>query len=116
MSGSIKKVRDKFLCSWMISGALVDYTDMGRAIGCMLDKIYVPSISMRDSIKSRTSFFHRSMVLHPGSYDHLHIHKFIHKGLSSSSSKKQQNRKVPLNNVILRIYYKLMINMLTKQL
>ena len=31
----------------MISQALVDYTDMGRDIGCMLDKVYVPHISMR---------------------------------------------------------------------
>ena len=52
-----KKECDTFLCSWMISWALVDYTDMGRAIGHILDKVYVPSVSMRDSIESITSFF-----------------------------------------------------------
>ena len=56
------------------------------------------------------------MVLHPGSDDHLHIHKYIHKGLLSSSSKKQQNGKVSLNNAVLRIDYKLTINMLIKKL
>ena len=69
---------------------------------------------MRDSIRSTTSFFHTSMVLHPGPDDHLHIHKFLHGGLLSSSSKKQQNIKDSLNNVVLRIDYKLTINMLKK--
>ena len=82
-------VRDTFLCSWMIPRALVDYSDMGRVIGCILDKVYAQSISMRDSIGSITLFFHTSMVLHPGSDDHLCIHKFIHEGLLSSSSNKQ---------------------------
>ena len=71
---------------------------------------------MRDSIESTTSFFHTSMVLHPGSNDHLRICKFLHEGLLSSSSKKQQNGKVSLNNVILGIDYNLTINMLMKYL
>ena len=100
----------------MISRALVDYIDIGRAIDCILDKVYAPSITMRDSIGSTTSFFHTSMVLHPGSNDHVRIHKFIHKGLLYSLSKKQQNRKVLLNNVVLGIDYKLTTNMLIKQL
>ena len=62
----------------MISRALVDYIYMGRAIGRVLDKVYTPSVSMRDSIGPTTSFSHTSMVLHPGSDDHLRIHKFIH--------------------------------------
>ena len=60
--------------------------------------------------------FHTSMVLHPGSNDHLRICKFIHEGLLSSSSNKQQNRKVPLNKAVLGVDYKLTINMLMKQL
>ena len=58
------------------------------------------------------------MVLHPGFDDHLHICKFIHEGLLSSSLKKQQNRKVSLNNAVLGVdyNYKLTINMLMKQL
>ena len=98
-----KQVCDTFLCLWMISQKLVDHTNIGRAIGCMLDKVYATSVSMRNSIESATSFFHTSMVLHPGSNDRLHIHKFIHKGLLSSLSKKQQNRKVSLNNDVLGI-------------
>ena len=35
-----KQVRDTFLCSWMISRKLVDYPNIGRAIGCILDKVY----------------------------------------------------------------------------
>ena len=87
----------------MISRKLVDYTDMGRAIGCILDKVYAPSMSIRDSIGSATSFFHTSMVLHPGSDDHLRIRKFIHESLLSSSLKKQQNGKVSLNNGVLGV-------------
>ena len=39
-----KQVRDKFLCSWMISRKLVDHTNTGRAIGRLLDVIYAPSV------------------------------------------------------------------------
>ena len=111
-----KQVRDKFLCSWMISRALVDYTDMGRAIDHILDEVYAPSVSTRDSIGSTTSFFHTSMVVHPESSDHLRICKYIHESLLSLSSKKQQNGKVSLNNGVLGVDYKLTINMLMKHL
>ena len=56
------QVRDIFLWSWMISRALVDYINMGRIIGCILDNIYARSVSMKDSIGSITSYFHTSMV------------------------------------------------------
>ena len=111
-----KEVCDTFLCSGMILQALVDYTDIGRAIGYILDEVYAPSVSMRDSIGSTISFFYTSMVLHPGSDNYLRIHKFIHEGLSSSSLKKQQNEKFTLNNIVLGINYKLTINMLMKKL
>ena len=100
----------------MISRKLVDHTNIGRAIDRILDKVYVPSVSMRDSIGSEISFFHTSMVLHPGLDDHIRIRKFIYKGLSSSLSKEQKHGKVSLNNVVLGIDYKLLINMLMKQL
>ena len=86
-------MRDTFLCSWMISLKLVGHMNNERAIGCILDKVYAPSRSMRDSIEFTTSFFHTSMVLHPELDDHLCIRKCIHKGLLSLLSKKQQNRK-----------------------
>ena len=86
-----KQVRDTFLCSLMISRKLVDHTNIGRAIGRILDKVYAPSMSIRDSIGSATSFFHTSMVLHPGLDDHLHMHTFIHESLLSSLSKEQQH-------------------------
>ena len=54
----------------MISRALVDYTDMGRIIGRILDNVYAPSVSIKDGIRSITSFFHTSMVINPGSNDH----------------------------------------------
>ena len=100
----------------MISRALVDYTNIGRAIGQIFDMVYAPSVSMRDSTGSTTSFFHTLMVVHPGLDDHLRIHKFIHEGLLSSLSKKQQHGEVSLNNVALGLDYKLSINMLMKQL
>ena len=56
------------------------------------------------------------MVVNPGSNDQLHICKFIHKGLLSSLSKEQQNGKVPMKNASLGFDYKLLINMLMKQL
>ena len=51
-----KQVRDTFLCSWIISQKLVDQTNIGRAIGRILDKVYVPYMLMRDSVGSATSF------------------------------------------------------------
>ena len=89
---------------------------MGRAIGRLLDLVYAPSAGIRNSVGSITSFFRTSMVVHPGSNDHLHIRKFIHKGLLSSLSKKHQSRKVSMDNVALGFDYKLSINMLMKQL
>ena len=100
----------------MISRKLVDHTNIGRAIGCLLDLVYAPSTSMRDSIRSTTSFFRTSIVVHLGSDEYLQTRKFIHKGLLSSLSKKQQNGKVSLNNAALGFDYKLSINMLMKQL
>ena len=114
--GSINKYVTHFLCLWMISRALVDYTNIGRAIGHIVDEVYTLPISMRDSIRSTTSFFHTSMVSHPGSDDHLRTHKFIHEGLLSSLLKKQQNGKVSLNNALLGFGYKLTINMFMKKL
>ena len=100
----------------MISRKLVDHTNIGRAIGLLLNMVYAPSVSMKDSIESATSFFHTSMVVHPGSDDHLRIRTFIHKGLLSSLSKKQQHGNVSLNNIALGFDYKLSVNMLIKQL
>ena len=73
----------------MISRKFVDHTNIGRAIGRILYKIYAPSVSMRDSIGSVTSFFHTSRVLQPGLDDQLRIRKFIHESLLSSLLKKQ---------------------------
>ena len=95
---------------------MVDHTNIGRAISRLLGIVYAPSVSMGDSIESATSFFNTSMEVHPGLDDHLRIRKFIHKGLLSSLSKKQQHGNVSLNNVALRFDYKLSINMLMKQL
>ena len=77
--------------------------------------VYIIRIN-EGSIGSTTSFFHISMVVHPGSDNHLYIWKFVHKALLSSLSKKQQNGKVLLNNVALGFNYKLSIHMLMKQL
>ena len=109
-------MRDIFLCLWMISLKLVDHTNIGRVIGRILDMVYASSVSMKDSIGSTASFFHTSMVVYPGSDNHLRIRKFVHKGLLSSLSKKQQNEEVSLNNVALGFNYKLLVNMLMKQL
>ena len=75
----------------MISWALVDYTYMERIIGYILDDVYAPYESMNDSITTITSYFHTTMVVHPGSNDHLQIHNSMHGNMLSSSSKKQQN-------------------------
>ena len=93
----------------MISRKLVDHTNIERAIERLIDLVYVPSAGMKSSVGSTTSFFHTSMVVNTGPNDHLCIHKFIHKGLLSSLSKKQQNGKFSMNN--LGFDYKLSINM-----
>ena len=82
-----------FLYSWMISRKLVDHTNIVSAISRLLDMVYALSALMRDSIGTITSFFHTSMVVYPGSDDHLGIYKFIHKGLLSLLLKKQQHGK-----------------------
>ena len=110
------QVRDIFLWSWMISRSLVDYTDIGRIFGCILDNVYAPSVSMKDSIRSITSYFHTSIVIHLGSNDHLRISTLILASMLSLSSKKQRNGKVSLNNGILRVDYKMTVNMLMKHL
>ena len=56
------------------------------------------------------------MLVNRGSDDHLRTRKFIHDGLLSSLSKKQQHGEVSLNNVALGLDYKLPIDMLMKQL
>ena len=100
----------------MISRSLVDYSNMGRTIGCILDNVYIPSVTTKDRIGSITSYFYTSMVIHPGSNDHLQILNLIHGNILSSSSKKQLNGKVALNNDILGVDYKMMTNMLIKHL
>ena len=79
-----KNVHGTLLYSWMISPKLVDHMNIGRAIGRLLDLVYAPSAGMSDIIKSTTSLFHTSMVVHPGLDDHIRIRKFIHNGLLSS--------------------------------
>ena len=111
-----KQVHDTLLYSWMISPKLVDHTNIKTIIGRLLNLVYTPSAGMRDSVGSTTLFFHTSMVVHPGSNDHLRIRKFIHEGLLSSLLKKQKNGKVLLNNAALGFDYKLSIDMLMKQL
>ena len=101
---SNKQVCDTLFCSWMISRKLVDGSNIA------------PSAGMRNSVGSTTSFFFTSMVVNTKSNDHLRIRKFIHKGLLSSLSKKQQNGKLPMNNAALGFDYTLSINMLMKQL
>ena len=110
------QVRVTFLWSWIMSRALVDYTDIGRIIGCILDDVQAPYVSMNDSVRNIISYFHTSMVVHPGSYDHFWIHNLIHGNMLSSSSKKQMNGIVSLKNYIQGVDYKMTINMLLKHL
>jgi len=100
----------------MISQALVDYADMRRIIGCILDDVQAPCVSINNSIGAITSYFHTSMVVHPGSNDHLRIRNLIHGNMLSSSSKKQKNGKVSLKNGIIGVDYKMTISMLIKHL
>ena len=65
-----KQVRNTLFCSWTISRKLVDGSNIGRAIGRLLDLVYTPSAGMRNSVGSTTSFFHISMVVNTGSDDH----------------------------------------------
>ena len=110
-----KQVRATFLWSW-ISRVLVDYTNMGSIIGCIMDNIYAPCVSINDSIGTITSYFQTSMVVHPRSNDHLQIHNLIHGKMLSLSSKKQRNGKISLNNNILGADYNMIINVLVKYL
>ena len=103
-----------FLWSWVISRALVDYTDMGRFIGCILEDVQAPYVSMNNSIKTITLYFHTSMVVHPESNDHLWIRNLIHGNMFSSSLKKQRKGKISLKNGIIGIDCKMTIDTLMK--
>ena len=96
----------------MVSQKLVDGTNIGRAIGYLLNLVYAPSAGTRNSVGSTASFFHTSMVVNLGSNDHLRIRKFVHEGLLSSLWKKQQNRKVSMNNAALGFDYMLSIKII----
>ena len=102
-----KQAHATLFCSWMISRKLVDSSNTGRAIGRLLNLAYAPLAGMRNSVGSTTSFLHTSMLVNSGSNDHLCIRKFIHEGLLSSLTKKQQNRKVSMNNAALGFDYTL---------
>ena len=54
----------------LILRKLVNHTNIGRVIGRILDMLYAPFVSMRDSFESATLFFHTSMVVHPRLNDH----------------------------------------------
>ena len=72
----------------MISRALVDYDDTGKAIGCILDEVYTPSVSMNNSIGFITSFSYTALVVHcPKSNDHLQIRNLINGNMLSSPLK-----------------------------
>ena len=85
-----------FLWTWMISQALVDYTNMGRIIGHILDDLQAPQVSMNNSIGTITLYFHTSMVVHSESNDYLPISNLIHGNMLSST--KQLNGKFSLKN------------------
>ena len=72
----------------MISLSLVDYADMGRIDGRILDDLHTPSLSIKRTIGSITSYFPTSMVIHPGFNDHLRIRNIIHGNMLSLSLKK----------------------------
>ena len=110
------QVRATFLWSWMISGPLIDYTNMGRIIGCILDGIQTPYVSMKDSIRKITSHFHTSMVEHQGSNDHLQMCNLIYRNILTSLSKKQRNGKASLQKGVLGVDHKMMLNILIKNL
>ena len=82
------QVRATFLWSWMIPRVLVDYTDMGRIIGHILDDVQAPCVSATNNIGSITSYFYISMVVHLESNDYLRICNFTHGNILCSSSKK----------------------------
>ena len=86
-----KQVCHTFLCSWMISQKLVDHTNMGRAIGCILNKVYAPSVSMRDSIGSTTSFF-----IHQWYYtqDWMIIYAYVNLYITPCYLRHQRNNRM----------------------
>ena len=92
-----------FLWSWIISQVLVDYTNMERIIGHILDVVQLQYVVMNNSNGTITSYFNTSMVVHPGSNDHLHIRNLIHGNMLFSSLKKQRNGKVSLKNGIIGV-------------
>ena len=111
-----KHVCTIFFWSWMISRVLVDYTDIEKFIGHILDDVQAPHVSMNNNIRSITSYLHTSIVVHSGSNNYLRLRNLIHENMLPSSSKKQQNGKVSLKNGILGVDYKITINILMKHL
>ena len=98
--------------TWVVSRALVHYTETGRIIGCLIDTVQTLPVARTDSNGTITSYVHISLAVYPRSNDHLQMHNLIHGNMLSLSSKKQRNGKVSLKNGILGVDYKITINML----
>ena len=72
------QARATLLWTWVISWALVDYTDIGRIIDGLLDNVEAPYVLENNSNVTITSSFSTSMVVHPGSNYYLQIRNLIH--------------------------------------
>ena len=102
------------LWPWVVSQAFVDYTETGRIIGCPIDTVQTLSVLGTDSNKTLTSYVHASLVVHPGSNNHVPMCNLVHGNMLSLSSKKDKSGKVSLKTGIIEIDNKMIINLLTK--
>ena len=102
------------LWTWVVTWALIDYTATRRIIGCLIDTVQTPYISVTNSNRNIISYIHISLVVHPGSNNHVWICNLVHRNMLSSSSKKERSRKVSLKTGIIEIDNKMTINTLMK--
>ena len=104
------------LWPWVVSRALVDCTEIGRIISCLIDTVQTPSASGTDSNGTITSYVHTSLSVYPETNNHIQMCNLVQGIMLSLSSKKEKSRKVSLKTGIIGIDDKMTINTLMKHL
>ena len=73
------KVCTVLLWIWVVSRALVDYTETRRVIGCLIDTVHTPYVPGTVSNGKITACVYKSLTIHPGSNNHVWMFNLVHR-------------------------------------